>query len=87
MIVTLRDRSTITISQELRRALGVKPGDHLEAEVKNGRLILTPVSVIPRTSALSPSGGKKEAVAEREIKRGRVKRFKSAKALLRDLGE
>jgi len=87
MIVTLRDRSTITISQELRRALGVKPGDHLEAEVKNGRLVLTPVSVIPRTSALSPYGEKKEAVAEREIKRGRLKRFKTAKALLQDLGE
>ena len=87
MIVTLRDRSTITISQELRRALGVKPGDHMEAEVKNGRLVLTPVSVIPRTSVLSPSGEKKEAVADREIKRGRVKRFKTAKALLRDIGE
>lgn len=71
MIVTLRDRSTITISRELRRALGIKPGDHMEAEVKNGRLVLTPVSVIPRTSALSPSGKIKEAGAEREIKRGR----------------
>lgn len=87
MIVTLRDRSTITISRELRRALGVKPGDHLEAEVKNGRLVLTPVSVIPRTSALSPSGEKKEAAAEKEIKKGRVKKFKTAKALLRDLVE
>ena len=87
MIVTLRDKSTITISLELRRLLGVKPGDHLEAEVKNGRLILTPVSVIPRTFRLSPSGDKKEAVAERDINRSRLKKFKSVDALLRDLDE
>lgn len=87
MIVTIRERSTITISRELRRALGVNPGDHLEAKVESGRLVLTPVSVIPRTMSLTPSGRKKEAAAEREIRKGRVKKFKTPETLLRDLGE
>jgi bifunctional DNA-binding transcriptional regulator/antitoxin component of YhaV-PrlF toxin-antitoxin module len=87
MILTMQSRSTITVPQELRELLGVGPGDPLEATVEKGRLIITPVAVVPRTLMLSKSGEKKEAEADRDIREGKVKSFGSAEELIRDLNE
>ena len=40
MIITLQNRGTITVSRELRKKMGVAPGDHLEAKVENGILTI-----------------------------------------------
>lgn len=85
MLVTLQARGTITVGRELRERLGISPGDPLEASVEGGRLVLTPVHVVPRGAALSASGKRKEMEADLDVKRGRVKTFSSAKELLGDL--
>ena len=85
MILTLQSRNTITVPQELRQPLGLEPGDPLEAHIERGRLVLTPVAVIPRSLHLSPSGEAKEAEAEADIREGRLSRFDSAEELLQSL--
>lgn len=87
MIITLQKRSNLTIARELREALGISPGDPLEAVVENGRLVLTPVAVVPRGLRLTESGRKKEAEAQADIRHGRVKKFAGAKELLKELEE
>ena len=87
MILTMQSRSTITVPQELRDKLGIGPGDPLDATVEKGRLVLTPVAVVPNTLRLTEKGRKKEAEADKSIKEGRVKRFDSAEELIKDLNE
>ncbi|MFA6449594.1 MAG: AbrB/MazE/SpoVT family DNA-binding domain-containing protein [bacterium] len=85
MIITLQKRSILTISKEMRDALGIAPGDTLEALVEDGRLVLTPVMVVPRTLRLTDSGARKESGADSDIKRGKIAKFDSAKNLIKDL--
>ncbi|MDP2983834.1 MAG: AbrB/MazE/SpoVT family DNA-binding domain-containing protein [Candidatus Latescibacter sp.] len=75
MILTVQNRGTITISRELRKKIGIAPGDPLEASVEGGRLILTPVVVVPRTLILSESGKRLEEEVDQEIKDGKVRAF------------
>jgi AbrB family looped-hinge helix DNA binding protein len=85
MIITLQARNTVTIPQELRRTLDLRPGDPLEVHVENGRLILDPVAVVPRSLRLTASGDAKEAEADEDIRRRRLTEAESAAALLREL--
>ena len=39
-ITTVSSRYQITLPAEVRKALGIKPGDQLEVEVKGGRIVL-----------------------------------------------
>ena len=75
MLITIQNRGTITISSDLRAELGLSPGDPLDATIENGRLVLTPVAVIPRTHHLTPSGEQKESEAEDDIRHGRTRIF------------
>ncbi len=47
-LIKLRNRSQITLPKEVVRALSLKEGDDLEIVVKKGRVIITPVAVIPK---------------------------------------
>jgi len=87
LIITLQSRSSITVPRELREKLGIGPGDLLDAVIDHGRLVLTPVAVVPRTLSLTESGLRKEADVDEDIKRGRVKSFTDEEALLKHLGE
>ncbi|NJL27886.1 MAG: AbrB/MazE/SpoVT family DNA-binding domain-containing protein [Thermoanaerobaculia bacterium] len=85
MILTLQARNTLTIPQELRKALRLKPGEPLDARIERGSLVLTPVAVVPRTLALSGSGEALEAEADVDVREGRISTYDSAAALLEDL--
>lgn len=85
MILTLQARNTITIPQELRRALRLEPGEPLDARVERGSLVLTPVAVVPRTLMLSDAGEAREAEAEADARAGRVSKYDSVDDLLKDL--
>ena len=87
MILTMKARSVITVPRELREELGIEPGDPLDATVEHGRLVFTPVAMVPRTLTLTESGRRKEAEADEDIKAGRVKSFDSLEALMKDLNE
>jgi len=85
MVVTLNDRATLTLPADLRRRLGLEPGDTLELTVEGHRLVLTPVAIVPRRLRLTAKGAAKEAEADAEIKAGKTRRFNTASEFLKDL--
>ena len=87
MIITLQKRGTITVSKEMRDKLGIEPGDPLDVTIEEGRLVLTPVDMIPRTIRLTPKGEKREAEADEDIRQGRVTQFDTVEEMLKDFGE
>ncbi len=48
MLVELKQKSQVTIPSELVKKMNLRPGDKLEVVEHDGRLIITPVVVIPR---------------------------------------
>ncbi len=50
-LVRVKQRAQITLPSEARKALRVKEGDYLEAEVVDGGVLLRPVSVVDRSKA------------------------------------
>jgi AbrB family looped-hinge helix DNA binding protein len=66
----------VAIPKKLHDQLGLSPGDYLEVEVRNNRLILTPKTLIE----------KRLAEGLDDLKRGRTYGpFASAQALIRSL--
>ncbi|MFD5252314.1 MULTISPECIES: AbrB/MazE/SpoVT family DNA-binding domain-containing protein [Streptomyces] len=47
----LRKKGIITIPQEIRDQLDLEEGDHLVVAVEDGRIVLTPASVVPDDQA------------------------------------
>ena len=47
-LIKIRSLSQITLPVEVRRQLRIKEGDYLEAEVREGALVLKPVTVVDR---------------------------------------
>lgn len=50
-LVKVRRAAQITLPADVRQQLKVKEGDYLEAEVREGVLMLKPVSVVDRRQA------------------------------------
>ncbi|MFE5582040.1 AbrB/MazE/SpoVT family DNA-binding domain-containing protein [Kitasatospora sp. NPDC056531] len=47
----VRKKGVVTIPQEIREQLDLQEGDHLVIAVEDGRIVLTPASVIPDDQA------------------------------------
>lgn len=84
MVLQIRRNFQVTLPSSLRKGLGVDIGDILEAEVKDGKIILSPKKVIDAEQAYFWGKGWQEGEkeAERDIKAGRVKKFKDIGELL-----
>jgi len=87
-VVTLRRNGQLTLPAEVRKRARAAPGDLFVAEVT------TPDVIVLRRQRLvdasqeyfwSERWQEGEREAEEDIRRGRVKRFTSAKALITDL--
>lgn len=83
-LVKLRRAAQLTLPTEVRRALNVKEGDYLEAQVRKDGVLLKPVALVDRARALARirkavshvrprTGGMSEDAIVREIKRLRRK--------------
>ncbi|SCM78737.1 Transcriptional regulator, AbrB family [uncultured Sporomusa sp.] len=88
MLVELKQKSQVTIPAELLKKMKLKPGDKLEIEEKEGRLIITPVAIIPRDQLwyYSKEWQTGEMQAERQIGEGKVSLAKTKDELLKGLG-
>lgn len=86
-LVQVRKKAQITLPSKIRKALGVKEGDYLEAEIENNKIILIPKILLDKAEAvnLSRKGEQmfKEALAD--VKKGKVKEFKNVEELVDDL--
>ena len=59
-LVQVREKAQITIPNKIRKALGIKKGDYLQAEVENNKIVLVPKVLIDKAEAvtLSKKGSK-----------------------------
>ncbi|MBF7084423.1 AbrB/MazE/SpoVT family DNA-binding domain-containing protein [Desulfallas sp. Bu1-1] len=88
MLVELKQKSQVTIPSELVKKMNLRPGDKLEIEEKDGRIIITPVVVIPRDQMwfYSKEWQQGEARVDKDIKEGKIKTASSKEELFNGLG-
>lgn len=48
MLVTLKQKSQVTIPSKIIKNMGIRIGDKFEIEEKDGEIVLKPVMVIPK---------------------------------------
>jgi len=86
-LVQVREKAQITIPSKIRKALGIKKGDYLEAEVEDNKILLIPKILMDKAEVITLSkkdeGMLKEALED--VKKGRVKKFKNVEGLIDDL--
>lgn len=88
MIVDLKQKSQVTIPKELVKKLNLSVGDKLEVEEKDGKLIITPVIVIPKSQAwyYSKEWQDQEKKVDQQITEGKIHEANSKEELFYGLG-
>jgi AbrB family looped-hinge helix DNA binding protein len=87
-VLTLRRNGQLTLPAEIRRRVKATEGDLFLAEVRDpDEIVLRRKSLVDASQAYfwTEEWQLGEREATEDIKRGRVKRFRSAKALIADL--
>jgi len=87
-ILTLRRNGQITLPAEVRRRMHAAEGDVFVAEVRGpDEIVLRKKSLVDASQAYfwTDEWQRGEREAHEDIKHGRTKRFRSAKALIADL--
>ena len=79
ILTKLRNRSQVTLPKEVVKALDLKVGDDLKVEVKSGRVIITPVAVIPKDELWAWKPEIRQAIIEgrKEAHAGKLKAYES----------
>lgn len=88
MLVDLKQKSQVTIPRGFVKKLNLKVGDKLEIEESNGRLIITPVVVIPKDQAwfYSPEWQEKEQEVDKQKREGKIHKASNKEELFNKLG-
>ncbi len=88
VLIEIKQKSQVTIPNELLKKMKLNPGDKLEIEEKDGCLVLTPVVVIPRDQLwfYSPEWQKGEQEAQQQINEGKIRFAKNQEELMKGLG-
>ncbi|MBS4023617.1 MAG: AbrB/MazE/SpoVT family DNA-binding domain-containing protein [Dethiobacter sp.] len=78
-LTKLRNRSQVTLPKEVVKALNLKIGDDLKVEVKSGRVVITPIAVIPKEELWAWKPEIREAIIEgqKEARTGKLKAYES----------
>ena len=87
-ILTLRRNGQITLPAEVRRRVGASEGDVFMAEVRDDdQIVLRKKSLVDASQSYfwTEEWQRGEREAQDDIRRGRTKRLRSAKALIADL--
>lgn len=86
-LVKLRSRAQITLPKETVKILKLKEGDNLSVEVDNGKVIITPVAVIPKDElwAWSPEIRSALEQGKLETKQKKLREYTSVEELWNDL--
>lgn len=87
-LVKISSKHQITIPKEILDKLRLKPGDYVDAQLRNGKVILTPKEGIDKEDDAwfwSEEWQEKERAADEAIRQGKVKTFENVEDLIRDL--
>jgi len=86
-LVKLRSRAQITLPKEAVKELNLKEGDNLSIEVDKGKVIITPVAIIPKDELWAWSPKIRSAIekGKQEAKKGNLNEYSSVEELWSDL--
>jgi len=87
MLTKIRERSQITLPNDIVKKLDLKTGDNLEITTEEDRIIIKPVLVIDRSQSWfwTKEWQKKERDVEEEIKQGKINKAKDVEDLIKKL--
>ena len=88
-LVTLRPNGQVTLPAEIRATAHAAAGDVFVAEVQDDTIVLRPKKLVDASQAYfwTDEWQAAEREASEDIAKGRVKTFRSAEALIRDLNK
>lgn len=88
MVVDLKQKSQVTIPNEVVKKLKLAVGDKLDVVVKDGKIIITPVVVIPKDQMwfYSKEWQEGEKLVDSQITEGKTNKASSVKELFDGLG-
>ncbi len=73
-LVKIQNKYQITLPKAVRDSFGLKIGDYVEIDKNNGKILLRPVSVVPKDQRYfhTPEWQAMEAEADKDIEAGDV---------------
>ena len=88
MLVNLKQKSQVTIPKELVRKFNLRIGDKLDIDEKDGKIIITPVVIIPKDQVwyYSNKWQQMEQEVDEQMDKGQVYKAKSKEELFKGLG-
>jgi len=88
MVVDLKQKSQVTIPNEVVKKLRLAVGDKLDVVVKDGKIIITPVVVIPKDQMwfFSKEWQDGEKDVDRQVREGKTTKASTMEDLFDGLG-
>jgi len=88
MLVDLKQKSQVTIPRELVKKLDLNIGDKLEVYEEDGKIVITPVVIVPKSQAwyYTEKWQKMEHKVDEQIKNGQVYKANNKEELFKGLG-
>ena len=86
-LVQVREKAQITLPNKVRKALGIKQGDYLEAEVEGNKIVLIPKILVDKAEAVTLSKKGEEMLNEalEDVRKANVRKFDNVEDLINDL--
>ena len=86
-MLRVREKAQITLPVTMRRALGIKEGDFLEAEIQGNKLMLTPQVFVAKSEPVTLSRRGEQMLEEAldDIRAGRVKEADDVESMIAEL--
>lgn len=88
MLVEFKQKSQVTIPIDFVKMLDLKAGDQLDVEIQDGKLVITPVVIIPKDQAwyFTPKWQVMEHEVDQQIKEGQIHTVDNKTQLFEKLG-
>jgi AbrB family looped-hinge helix DNA binding protein len=88
VLVDLKSKSQVTIPAALIKKMNLKAGDKFDVTEVEGKILLTPVMMVPKEQAwfFTKEWQQEEAQVEKEIADGKLHTAKNKEELFDDLG-
>jgi len=88
-LVQVREKAQITLPSKIRKGLGIKQGDYLEAKVEGNKIVLIPKILVDKaeTVTLSKKGEEMLDEALNDVRKGNLKKFDNVQELIDDLNK
>ena len=87
--VKVREKYQVTIPEDVRNKIPLRVGERVEVDVREGEIVIRPVLEVPRGQAWFWTQEWQEQIAQsiKDIEKGKVKVFKSAKEAKKQFGD